>query len=48
MRADFVQGITEHWINAEIVKNVVRADLWLKEETDAHDQADAAIVAEVA
>jgi len=48
VRADFVQGITEHWINAEIVKNVVRADLWLEDETDAHDQADAAIVAEVA
>ena len=48
VRADFVQGITEHWINAEIVKNVVRVDLWLEDETDAHDQADAAIVAEVA
>lgn len=28
VRPDFIQGITEHWINAEVVKNVVRADLW--------------------
>ena len=32
VRPDFVQGIAEHWINAEVVKNTVRPDLWVEVE----------------
>jgi len=31
VRPDFIQGIEEHWINHEIVRNTVRPDLWAEE-----------------
>ena len=31
VRPDFIQGIEEHWINQEMVRNTVRPDMWAEE-----------------
>ena len=40
VRPDFIQGIEEHWMGMEIVRNDVRPDLWCEGESGDLEPVD--------